>query len=301
MQLRTIFVVVLLIVLQLCAWFFSLLNLFISRFWDRRYALDFLESATPSELFYESTTLTDISKSYYAPSRYVWLVLHVVGAVVWWNLYFFQLIPRVRHSFNKALHRWLGRVLLVAAFLQTITGIGMAVTSHSSYVKIVSLVYGVAVGYSLIYAAYYARARDIPKHKYWVLRLVGYLQTIAAQRFWFIVLLVCHKLGSTLLYPAFDDSMSLETVNGIVREMFDGSFVMAALTSTYVTEWYLAGNVGMLGPAERTTTTYATKEEGTIRNGTSEGDSGNVQNSVEEKHRPVSETLVKNDDDEDHI
>jgi len=197
----------------------------------------------------------------------------VTGAIVWWNLYFLQLIPSVRRSYNKKLHRWLGRLLMVAALLQTISGVGLACTSHSAIIKIVSLVFAIAVTYCLAYAWYYAWRRDIPRHKYWVLRLVGYLQTIAAQRFWFLIVILLQASGNTFLYPAFNDD-DKEMINRTVMEMFDGSFVLAILTATYITEWYLSGSVGMLETPSSImaeVTTSLTDAKGSISEGGQQG------------------------------
>jgi hypothetical protein len=244
---RTRIAVTLLVILQLCAWLFSLAGNIGIHFWDRRYALECVRNIPPLP-FHNSTAFRAVQESYFT-WRYVWLFPHVIGAVLWWNLYFLQLIPSIRQRHHGAIHRWLGRFLLVAASLQVASGAALACTSHSSMIKLVSLTFGAAVAYCIGQTGRYALARDIHRHRYWALRLVGYLQVIAAQRFWLVVLVGTHQLGWTFLYPSLDgDDISQDFIDSILMDMFDGSFVLAALTGTYVTEWYLAGMEGNLDP-----------------------------------------------------
>ena len=194
--------------------------------------------------------MTEVTTSYHRPPRHMWFLPHVFGAVFWWNLYFVQLIPSIRRKY-PAVHRWLGRLLLLAALAQTVSGVGLACTSPSPMIRMVSVTLAIAVLYVMGNALYYARQRDIPRHKYWVYRLVGYLQTIAAQRLWFVALIAMHANGVYVLHPAFDEA-DPASIDRTVLDMFDGSFVLAILSATYVTEWYLSGNnVGMLDPPDK--------------------------------------------------
>ena len=139
---------------------------------------------------------------------------------------------------------------MVAAASQTASGVGLAATSHSSVIKIVSFVLALAVAYCIYHAWNYAVHRDIPKHKYWVVRLVGYMQTIALQRFFFLVLVVSHQCGWHGLYSSLDGA-SLDEINRVVLELFDDSFILAILTAFLATEWYLAGEEGMMAAPVR--------------------------------------------------
>jgi hypothetical protein len=245
MELRTKIAVTLLVILQLCAWLFSLAGNFGIHFWNRSYALECVRNQPPIP-FHNSTAFRAVQESYFT-WRYVWLFPHIVGATLWWNLYYLQLLPSVRRQYSGALHRWLGRFLLVAASLQVASGAALACTSHSSMIKMVSLTFGTAVGYCIVQTWQYAVARDVKRHRHWALRLVGYLQVIAAQRLWLVLLVGTHQLGWTFLYPSLDgDDVTQELVDSVLMDMFDGSFVLAALTGTYVTEWYLAGLEGYL-------------------------------------------------------
>lgn len=240
---RTRLVVAFLAMLYMLSWTMSLANLFGIHFWDAKYARHRIEEA-PHD-FYNTTTFGEIGSSYYSPPRYVWFLPHVLGAVVWWNLYFLQLVPKIRRAFGYKLHRILGRCLLAAALLQTISGVGLALTSHSNVIKLISLVLALAVLYSIIKAWEHAVRREIAFYKFWVLRMVGYLQTIALQRFWLLLLISSHEMGWYGLYP----DMSLITqqqANVVVLSMFDDSFILAILTAFVGTEWYLSGLQGML-------------------------------------------------------
>lgn len=241
MEFRTRIVITLMAILQLCAWCFSLAGNIGIHFWDPKYALDRVRSM-PS--FFHDSEAFEVVQESYLTWRYVWFFPHVIGAIVWWNLYFVQLIPSIRQK-NKTFHRWMGRFLIIAAVSQVASGTALACTSHSPIIKTVSLPFGVAVAFCIFQAWKYARARDISRHQYWAMRLVGYLQVIAAQRFWLIFLIVTHECGWTFLYPSLDGASQAQ-IDSVLMGMFDGSFVLAGMTATYVTEWYLSGTEGNL-------------------------------------------------------
>lgn len=182
------------------------------------------------------------------PPRYIWYIPHVSAAIIWWNFYFLQLVPAVRHKY-KWFHRWLGRLLLLVAVVQVCSGIGLGSTSSDSTIKAASLPFALAIAYCVYNALRYAVARDSKRHKYWVLRLVGYMQVIAAQRFWLVVLLTTHQCGCYFLYPSIKGLPQSE-IETIVMKMFSDSFVFALGTAIYITEWYLAGSIGMLDDPE---------------------------------------------------
>ena len=132
---RTLFVVVWLILLFIVSWGMSLGGLLGIKFWDPKYALKKIQEEPVEENLYNTTAFSENNASYYhtrkdaKPHRYQYFLPHVLGAFLWWNLYFFQLIPYVRHLYNKKLHRYLGRFLMVIALIQTVSGIGLACTS----------------------------------------------------------------------------------------------------------------------------------------------------------------------------
>lgn len=175
--------------------------------------------------------------SYYN-KRFVFFLPHIFGAIVWWGFYYFQLIPSIRRKY-KRFHRILGRVLMVSALSQTITGVGLAYMGNSSTVKLVSYLLAISVTYCVYNAWYYAATKDIVKHKYWAMRLVGYLQTIALQRVFMVILFVSHRAGWLGLYPAFD-----ETDGETLVKAFEDSFLCSFSVATMLTEWYLAGYYG---------------------------------------------------------
>lgn len=245
---RTRFVVGLMAVLYVCSWAISLARLFEYHFWDHEYALDYTMKHYEEPDLYNSTAGGEINATYFSPRRYRYLLPHILGAIFWWNLYFLQLIPKVRHAFGKKLHRVLGRLLMVCVVSQTASGVGLAMTSHSNVILLVSLLLALASFYCIYHAWMYAVYRDIPKHKYWVLRLVGYMQTIAFQRFFIVLLFASHAMGWYGLYPELSNDTPLEEVNRVVMTMFDDSFILSILTAILGTEWYLAGEQGMLEP-----------------------------------------------------
>lgn len=243
----TRFVIALQVLMFLSAWAFSLVNIFDLQVWKPVYALKRLQQQEPDEIFYHSQNLRDTYESYLTV-RYAVFLPHVLCAVLWWNLYFVQLLPSVRRRY-KAFHRWLGRLLLLVVMMQVVSGLGMSYYSPSSIIKLVSLCLAVAAVYCVYHAAQYARAREIEKHRYWALRLVGYMQTISAQRFWLVVLIGTHQAGATYLYPAIDENITpREVIESIVARIFDDSFVLAMISAVLVTEWYLSIQKGMMDP-----------------------------------------------------
>jgi len=253
---RTRFVVYGQVFLLLVAWAMALGRLIQSKFWDRQHNIDQLNErlSDPDAHKLEKHAIKALSMSYYFAKRYVWFFPHVVGSIVWWSLYFLQLIPSVRQK-HRRFHRILGRILIVCAFSQAISGAGLARTGKSSTVKVTSYLLAVAVTYCAFNAWYFAAvARDIPRHKYWSMRLVGYLQTIALQRVFHILLMLCNIFGWMGLYPVPYDEDDTETF----QKIFDDSFSCCFITAMMLTEWYLAGYYGWLEIENKAPTTKDT-------------------------------------------
>ncbi|KAL3929992.1 MAG: hypothetical protein SGBAC_011964 [Bacillariaceae sp.] len=241
MKCRDRFVAIWFFLLYVITWAFSLAGLFGNQFWDQKYNMKRVEE--PKEGY--ELGFNSITKSYFIDMRYVWFLPHVLGAIFWWNLYFLQLIPKVRHYNNKKFHRMLGRFLLVLLLAQNITGFALAATSHSNIIKLVSYVLCIATIICIVQAWRYAYWRNIPKHKYWAIRLVGYMHTISLQRFWLGILIMSHAFGWEGLYPGLDDDSTDEEWIITTEKMFDDSFILCILTAILTTEWYLAAEGGM--------------------------------------------------------
>ena len=276
---RTRFVIAGLVFLFLVSWTMALGRLIGDKFWNPSKNIKEIEtillSAVSMNVTEETTTISeelvpdlpwfipiflkDIGLSYYT-TRYMVFFPHVIGSIVWWNLYFLQLIPSIRRKYKK-FHRVLGRLLLLCSIAQTTSGIGLAYMGNSSTIKIVSTFFGIAVMYCTYYSWYYAAntiQKDIMKHKYWATRLVGYMQGIALQRVFMVLLILSHELGWNGLYPPFlDDDNTIEDNNGseIVKQIFDDSFICSILAAIYFTEWYLAGVYGWTTTVSASTST----------------------------------------------
>uniref|UniRef100_A0A7R9VVL9 Uncharacterized protein n=1 Tax=Pseudictyota dubia TaxID=2749911 RepID=A0A7R9VVL9_9STRA len=226
--------------LLLVAWSMALGRLICERFWNAKRNEEELKALiadeeTPKVMvhFIKTNALS------YFTTRFVVFFPHVVGAILWWNLYFLQLIPSVRQKYRR-FHRILGRVLMVCALAQTISGVGLAYMGNSSTVKIISYLLAISVTYCVYHAWYFvAIEKDIPKHKYWSMRLVGYLQTIAFQRVVMVILIVSHRTGWLDLYPPYN-----EDDGAIMEKIFDDSFAGCFPVAVMLTEWYLAGYYG---------------------------------------------------------
>jgi len=257
-----------LVIMFLCSWLGSMTGILRLQVWDRKYALHKIRARPQNEAISDldsSSSAEDLYQKYnfpvlleetyesYLTIRYVSFISHVFGAFIWWNLYFIQLIPSIRRKYKK-LHRWMGRLLLFTALCQVVSGVGLACGSNSSVIKLVSLALAAATIVCLYYTVIYAVRRDIQRHQYWSLRLVGYMQTIAAQRFWFGILFSSHYAGLTFLYPRLgeegqhnekEDLQSSSSGNTVILRMFDDSFILAMLSAVLITEWYLSVYIGM--------------------------------------------------------
>lgn len=237
---RTRFVVYGQVFLFLVAWIMALGRLINDHFWNAKQNEEKLlvfiaDERSPKNMVHlvKTFVLTYFTK------RFSMFFPHVVGAILWWNLYFLQLIPSIRQKYRR-FHRILGRVLMACALCQTISGAGLAHMGKSSTVKVISYALAVSVLYCVCYAWYFAAVeKDIPKHKYWSMRLVGYLHTIALQRVFMGLLIVLHRTGWLGLYPTYD-----ENDGATIEKIFEDSFSLCFPTAILLTEWYLAGYYG---------------------------------------------------------
>lgn len=258
---RDKFVISTLILLHICVWTTSILRNFGIHYWNKEHALQVVSADANDGVVGDSTFFLKVSESYLT-KRYAYFLPHVTCAIIWWNLYFLQLIPKVRHAFQKALHRRLGRVLMVSVFVQIVTGTGLALTSDSKVITMISLWFGVAVAYCLYHAWKFAIQRDIQRHKFWVLRMVGYLQGISFQRFWLIAIIASYQMGWRGLYPTMEPGSTVEACNTVVKDMFDHSFILSMMTSVYLTEWYLSEEFGMTVPSHDAGKMYTNELQG---------------------------------------
>ncbi|KAL3939796.1 MAG: hypothetical protein SGBAC_005549 [Bacillariaceae sp.] len=229
--------------LYVIIWLFSLANLFHVHFWDKRYALHMVEQ--PAEGLNKG--FNKESQTYYSSLRYIWMLPHILGAIFWWNLYFLQLIPKIRHNYKK-FHRMLGRFLMMILLVQNVTGFALASTSTSNIIKLGCYMFNMASVFCIVQAWKYAYFRDIPQHKHWVLRLVGYMNVLALQRFFLAFLIITHSMGWDGLYPQLDSSSTASDAEWIqlTKGMFDDAFVLSILFGVFSTEWYLATEEGKL-------------------------------------------------------
>jgi hypothetical protein len=114
-------------------------------------------------------------------------VISIAGAL--------QLIPGIRNRF-PAFHRWNGRMFVLAAFTQAITGIYLTVSGRRLVgdvtQHVVSVLGAVLIMFCAGMALRYAMARDFTTHRRWALRLF-----LVASGSWFI------RLGFTLTLILF--------------------------------------------------------------------------------------------------
>ena len=121
--------------LFIVAWLMALGRLVGERFWNSKRNVENLEALLVDNKMPKSMKffLQKYVLSYFTTRFFVFFP-HVVGAILWWNLYFLQLILSIRQK-HRRFHRILGRVLMVCALCQTISGAGLAYMGSSSTIN----------------------------------------------------------------------------------------------------------------------------------------------------------------------
>lgn len=107
------------------------------------------------------------------PTATAGLVLHFVTGGIILVLGSIQLIKKIRLRY-PALHRWLGRIYITAAFLAGIGGLIYIVfkgTVGGGVMNVGFSIYGILMLITSFQAFRYARARDFSLHRQWALRL----------------------------------------------------------------------------------------------------------------------------------
>lgn len=223
------------------AWFISLSNLIFSKhFPDRQYAMEHCQNDTTPM---RDTFFRREEETYYGP-RWVYFAPHVFSAILWWNLSWIQLIKWIRAK-HLWLHRWNGRIQVLAMLGQIITGTGLALKSPTPGIRMLSIAYGAAMAYVWTQTVYHVLRKDIVRHKYWATKMFGYAQAIALQRvflFFFMVLTV----AGVPLYTPLDQLQSQEARDAETLQMFNDSFSMCIYSAIVLTEWYQAAEHNQL-------------------------------------------------------
>lgn len=243
MKTRDIIAVATLSILTLCTWvpMFQIASL---KVWNRTFALAMIKEFLPDPVTYNSEQFLEETYMSYLTERYVFYLPHAIGAFVWWNLFFLQLIPSLRRKY-RALHRWMGRVLLLAVLSQVLSGVCLAYYGFSAVIAWVSYTLAIATLICVYKAAKAAIMKDFNMHKYWAMRLVGYLQTLSGQRFWTIVLFGSQHAGvfrnmERPPYPQLEEDSPQSLVDSVVVRMFHDTFIISLVLAFVGTELYLA-------------------------------------------------------------
>lgn len=221
----------------------SMFNIGYLQVWNRTFALATIKASGPGAETYHSQEFLEKTYISYLTKRYVFFFPHVIGAFVWWNLFFLQLLPSLREKYKK-FHRWMGRILLLAVLSQVLSGVALAYNGYSIIIAWFSYILASATIICVYRTATTARAKDFHAHKYWALRLVGYLQAVSGQRFWTFVIFGCQYAGvfgnmKHPPYPQLNEDSPPALVDIVVMRMFHDTFILAGVTAFIGTEWYL--------------------------------------------------------------
>lgn len=118
------------------------------------------------------------------------LIGHILFATVISIAGAFQLVPQVRNRF-PVFHRWNGRLFVLAAFTQAVTGLYLTFTGRgvvgSVSQQVLTALGALLIMFCAVMALRYAVARDFKTHRRWAIRLF-----LAAGSSWFI------RVGFTL-------------------------------------------------------------------------------------------------------
>ncbi|WP_435745022.1 DUF2306 domain-containing protein [Nocardioides sp. SYSU DS0663] len=100
------------------------------------------------------------------------VIAHIVGATVFCLVGAFQFVPSLRRG---RWHRTAGKVVLVGGLVAALSGTWMAVRYPLPYPNLavtdgVRVVFGVAMFVSLVLALQAIRARDVRRHRAWMIR-----------------------------------------------------------------------------------------------------------------------------------
>jgi hypothetical protein len=107
---------------------------------------------------------------------------HVIAGLALALLIPFQLSSRVRRRF-PAVHRWVGRTLMIVGIAVGLTGYAMVATPIGGLLEVSAILfYGTALLLSLLMAWRHIRRHDVVRHREWILRAIAIALGIATTR-----------------------------------------------------------------------------------------------------------------------
>jgi uncharacterized membrane protein len=147
---------------------------------------------------------------------------HVIPGLAFALLIPLQLSARVRRRF-PAVHRWLGRTLMVIGIAVGLTGYAMVAIPVGGWLEISAiLVYATAFLVALLTAWRHIRRGDVARHREWVLRAVAIALGIATTR------------------PVVGVFFATSRLTGLSPSQFFGVAFWIGFTATALAgEWYI--------------------------------------------------------------
>jgi hypothetical protein len=93
-----------------------------------------------------------------------------------------QLSARIRGRL-PAIHRWVGRTLMIVGIVVGLTGYAMVATPVGGFLEVSAIIfYGTALLASLLIAWRHIRRGDVTRHREWILRAIAIVLGIATTR-----------------------------------------------------------------------------------------------------------------------
>jgi hypothetical protein len=147
---------------------------------------------------------------------------HALAGLVLALLIPVQLSARLRGRL-PALHRWMGRALVIVGIGVALTGYAMVAAPVGGPLEVSAIVfYGTALLVSLLTAWRYIRRRDVTHHREWMLRAVAIMLGIATTR------------------PVVAAFFATSPITRLAPSQFFGAAFWIGFTSTALAgEWYI--------------------------------------------------------------
>jgi len=140
---------------------------------------------------------------HYTPEEILMRTIHIGASILWWTLSSLQLLEWIRKK-NLNLHRWNGRLLVMTACAQLLSG-GFAsiYTAFGPHITAAGLLFLAAWAVTIFQTYRYAKMKSVELHSLWAVRCFTMSHAIIGQRFFLFPMLIYNgkdiALGNDLL------------------------------------------------------------------------------------------------------
>lgn len=130
-------------------------------------------------------------------------MIHMVFGIIYVLIAPWQLVPKFRRA-HPALHRMVGRVSLVLSFILIGSGLIFCFryTYTGFYEQVPTVTYSIIYAWIIFMAIRHILAKNVQKHREWMIRGFAMMMGISATRVWFYVFLKTTGLPSTTFFSS---------------------------------------------------------------------------------------------------